>query len=236
MITFFEWPAGNHRVFEEQEFDSCIQKSFDGFSRRVDNGLAFDVEAGVQDHLAASGFSNGLQKRVELSVVESRDGLNAGGPIHVRDGRQSSAMLGSDIHGRDHVRKFSAVRDVEPFIDFSQGDRGRERTEGFAHFDHRVDAIAHFGMARVGQDAAMPQGARAEFHAAAIPADHATIRDQPRGVRAGVGKVCEVVNLDAIVKFSERLFNLRERVGRPVKGNGNARVVNTAVLGGAKSG
>ena len=53
-------------------------------------------------------------------------------------------------------------------MDLLEGDGRREGAKGFAHLDHGVDAVAHFRVAGIGQDAAMPEGARAELHSAAV--------------------------------------------------------------------
>src|SRR5437879_11157065 len=82
----------------------------------------------------------------------------------------------------------------------------------------------------------MSKGPRAKFHAAAIPANHVAIRNQPGSMRACHRKVRKRADLDTTLKFFEGFLNLRERLGRSVERNRNARVVNAAVLSRAKGG
>ena len=118
-VSFFATPSRNQDVFKEQKLDSCIQKSFDGFSRSINDGLALYIKTCIQDHLASGRSSDGFQKRVKLSVVRRRDSLNPCGPVHVSDSRQAAAMLWADVYGRNHVRKFCLRRGVKPFVDFA---------------------------------------------------------------------------------------------------------------------
>ena len=150
LASFFAGPARNQGVFKEQKLDPRIQESFDGFSRSIDDGLAFYIETCIQDHLASGGFSNRLQKSVKLSVVRRRNSLNPRRPIYVSDGRQSSAVLREDIHSRNHVGEFGMRRDIKPFVYFAQSDGRGKGTESFTHFDHSVDSITHFQMPRIG--------------------------------------------------------------------------------------
>ena len=82
----------------------------------------------------------------------------------------------------------------------------------------------------------MSKGPRAKFHAAAIPANHVAIRNQPGRMRACLRKVRKRADLDTTLKFFEGFLYLRVRIGRPIEWPGNACVVNTAVLRGSKSG
>ncbi len=155
------------------------------------------VEAGVEDHFAAGDFSDGLDERVEFGIVFFVDGLNAGGAVDVGDRGEGGAMLGANVGGHDHVGKLETARDFEPVLNLLEADGGREWAEGFAHFDHRVDAVAHFGVAGIGEDAAMAEGARAELHAAAVPAEDAARFDELGGFGAGFGERCEARDFDA---------------------------------------
>src|SRR5437773_2117886 len=209
-----------------------------GHAHETDGLYAFaiDVQTCVQDHFASRTFSHALQERMELPVVRWRNSLNSRGAVHVRDCRQAAAMLLADIHGGDHVRKFSARRDVKPFIHFAESDGGREWAESLAHLHHRVDTITHFRMPWIGQDAAMAEGARPELHAAAIPTNHMAICNQAGGLCTGIRKAIKRADFNAAVELLERLFDLGEGVSRPIERHGNAGVADAAILSGPESG
>ena len=133
--------------------------------------------------------------------------MNARGTIDVSDGRQAAAMLLADIYGGNHVGKFGARGHVKPFIHFAQRNGGREWAKSFAHFHDGIDAIAHFGVAGVGQDTAMAQGTWPELHAAAVPTDDAPVSDQPGGFRACVREAFKRMDVDAAVELFEGFFD-----------------------------
>ena len=56
-------------VLQKEILDAGAEEGLDRFLRRVDDGLAFHVEAGVQHHLAAGGFAHGLKQRVKIGIV-----------------------------------------------------------------------------------------------------------------------------------------------------------------------
>src|SRR5438876_115512 len=85
-------------------------------------------------------------------------------------------------------------------------------------------------MSRIGQDAAMAQGSRPEFHAAAIPANHTAIRNQLCRLSARLQQILKRSDLNAIVKLFKGFFDLRKGVGRSVKRHGNANVTDAAAL------
>src|SRR5262249_59637678 len=78
------------------------------------------------------------------------------------------------------VRKFGLWLDLEPAMNFFKRHGRRKRTKRLTHLDHRIDTITHLRMARIGQNTAMPQRARPEFHSPAIPGDHSARRNHPR--------------------------------------------------------
>src|SRR6185312_3484689 len=72
---------------------------------------------------------------------------------------------------------------------FAQDARG-ERTEGLAELDLEVHRRLHRRRARVAEDAARPERARAELHAPLEPADDAAFGEERRGgARAIVERV-----------------------------------------------
>ncbi len=62
----------------------------------------------------------------------------------------------------------------------AQHRRG-ERPKAFAELDFQIHGRLHLGVARVAEDAASAQRPRAEFHAAAEPADDLAVGEQVHG-------------------------------------------------------
>src|SRR5438477_8891070 len=60
---------GEHDVFEEQILNASAEERFNRLARRVDDGLPFDIETGVEHHFTSADFAHGFQERVELRVV-----------------------------------------------------------------------------------------------------------------------------------------------------------------------
>ena len=80
-----------------------------------------------------------------------------------------SLPLRAHALGEQHEgRVFVALEDLASPL--GEHDR-RERPEGLPVLDPRVEHILHLGLARVGEDAAIAERARAELGAALKPAD-----------------------------------------------------------------
>ena len=137
-------------------------------------------------------------------------------------------MLGADVHRHDHERQLRARRHLEPTRRFFHGHRGRERPERFTHLHHGVDAVAHAGVAGVGENAAMSQSPGPELQASAIPRHHAAIRDQARGPPARLGESGEPDDVDSIGERRERRVDVRAVVARPQKRDREAHVSHVA--------
>src|SRR5215471_4772579 len=61
--------SDNKVVLQKQKFNTGTQESFDRFFRRVNDRLAFHIEAGVKHHLPSRGFSNRFQQLVKMRIV-----------------------------------------------------------------------------------------------------------------------------------------------------------------------
>src|SRR5579872_1733428 len=88
-------------------------------------------------------------------------------------------------------------------------------------------------MTRIGDDAAVAESARAELHAAAIPAEDAAIFDQFCGFGAGFFESCEAGDFNAIAGFGDGFVDLGLRCGGAEKRNGEAVVADSAIAGAA---
>ncbi len=81
-------------------------------------------------------------------------------------------LLGHGMH-QQHVGRNAIVVEVLSAV-FGQ-NRRRKGPERFAVLDFQIQLLLHLGIARVAQDAATTQGARAELHASLHPADHVAV-------------------------------------------------------------
>lgn len=112
---------------------------------------------------------------IDLAV----DGLEPAGAVDVADSRELRAFLFADLEDFHHVGDVVVL--LEPVGDaFAQNGR-RERAEAFASFDLGVQDIFHVGPARVAQDGAITEGARAPFHPALEPAYDLSVGNGLRG-------------------------------------------------------
>ena len=226
--------SGDEVVLEEEAINAGTEEGFDGFGGGVDDGLAFDVETGVEDHLAAGFFADFLEEAVVGGIVGGGDGLDAGGAVDVGDGGERAAPLLADVDDGDHVGKVGAWFDAKPAINFLERDGGGEGAEGFALFDHGIDAVAHFGMAGVGEDAAVAEGARAEFHGTAVPSEDGTGGDEVGGGAAGFVEGGEGADFDLSGEGGEGLLDGLVVVGGAEEGDVHSAVGDGAIFGGEK--
>src|SRR5262245_4655953 len=170
-------PSCNEVVLKKETLNSSSQECFYRLAGSVDDGLAFHVEARIQNHFAPGGSPDCLQQRMEVAIISCRDGLNARTPIDMSNGRQRRTMLLADVHDHDHVRQFRTGFDVEPGMRLLGRHSRGERTERLALFHHGVDSIAHFRMPWIGKDAAVSERARTKLHPPAVPRDDASARN-----------------------------------------------------------
>src|SRR5256886_577382 len=212
-------PAADERILEEQVLDPRPEERVERLARRVDDGLSLDVEARVQHHLPPRGLADGLQQGVKFRIVPGGHRLHAGGAVDVGDGGQGMPELRAHVHGHDHERQLGSGRHLEPAIHFLEPDGGSEQAERLAHLHHGVDAIPHVGVARVGEDAAVSEGARPELHAAAIPGDHPSRRNETRRLRTRLGPGRETRHLDTVAVRGDRRVDRLSAIARPEERN-----------------
>src|SRR5437763_6358457 len=121
-------------------------------------------------------------------------------------------MLFADVHGSNHVGKFRPGSDLKPPVGLAESHSGREGPKGLAHIHHRVDAIAHFMMARIGEDAAVSESTGTEFHSPAIQCQNTSIGNQAGSFGASASETAVTDNVNAIGELTQRLFDLALRV------------------------
>src|SRR5438067_897223 len=121
-------------------------------------------------------------------------------------------MLFADVHGSNHVGKFRPGSDLKPVVGLAESHSGREGPKGLAHLHHRVDAIAHFMMTRIGENAAVTESAGAEFHSPAIPCKDASIGNQAGSFVARASENAVTDNVDAIGALTQRIFDHAMRI------------------------
>jgi hypothetical protein len=79
------------KILQEKALDASAEESRNGFFRRVDDGLPLHIEAGVEHHLATSGFAHGHEQRMKVRIFFYADGLQARRAVDVRDGGKLGA-------------------------------------------------------------------------------------------------------------------------------------------------
>ena len=121
-------------------------------------------------------------------------------------------MLFADVHGSNHVGKFRPGSDLKPPVGLAESHSGREGPKGLAHLHHRVDTVAHFMMARIGENAAVTESTGAEFHSPAIPCNDASIGNQTGCFGARASETAVTDNVDAIGELTQRLFDPAVRI------------------------
>src|SRR5262245_30253251 len=156
---------------------------------RADDRLAAHVEAGVDDHRAAGLLLEALDQRVVLRIGLLVHRLHARRVVDVRhrrdrgarhvellDAEQRLLLLGhrdalvlGDVRHQQHVRALAV--ELEILRDVFRQHRGRERPERLAVLDLEVERLLHARRARVAEDRARAERARAELHAALEPAE-----------------------------------------------------------------
>ncbi|EEF23782.1 conserved hypothetical protein, partial [Ricinus communis] len=141
------------------------------------------------------------QQAAQQRVVVRADGLQARAPVHMGDGRYARHHAWPDRRGELHERRGAGQVEIR-VRPFGEHD-GSQRAEPFALLDARIDPVADFSLARIGQDAAVAQGARPEFAAALVQREYAAPAQQVEHVAAqdvGIGQVGDVqVGVEVIV-------------------------------------
>ena len=117
-------------------------------------------------------------------VRGARDGLHAGRAVLMGDGRHHLALVVARAVGAQHERGFLAWR--EQLAHALGQHAGRERPEGLAELHPPIEDVLHFGLARIGHDAAIAKRARPELGAALEPANDVAFGHQARGDRGRV--------------------------------------------------
>ena len=92
------------------------------------------------------------------------------------------ALVLADLVDLEHERH--VVVGLEPVGDALAQDRGREGAERLAALDLVVEDVLHVGPARVAQDRAVAERARAPLHATLEPADDLAVGDAQGGQAA----------------------------------------------------
>ena len=182
---------------------------------RIHNRLSFDVEAGIQHHLPACGFTHGHQQRMKIRIVLHAHGLQSSRSVHVCNRGKLRPRLRQNLDHADHVRMLLSGNQIKPLVRFFHRARGSKRTEGLALLHHSVDSVAHLRVSRIGQNAAIAQRSRTVFHASAEPCDYPSIRNQLCCGRARGCERIEALPFDLAVETFQRGLNIARGVARP---------------------
>src|SRR5262245_54020483 len=175
----------------------------------LDDRLAGTVEGGVEDDGHAGQRFEAAEQVVE-GAAALVDGLDARGAVDVGDGRQALRL---DLGGEEHVGRGQRSA-LEPVGGAGGKHGGRERAPGFAPLD-AVDAAPVLGLAGIGEDRAVAEGARADLAPALEPADDLVVDEVAGG---GVGPVGRWLPSDAVAvalegRFDRGIVDARAQIG-----------------------
>src|SRR6185312_2420601 len=109
-------------------------------------------------------------------VILLADGLQPRRAVNVRNSGDDIGGLGPDRGSELHEGGWTA--DIEEFLRPLEQHYRRQRTKPFPLLDSGVDPVTHVAMARISQNAAMTECARAEFAAPVVESDHLGGRQQ----------------------------------------------------------
>src|SRR5579872_235457 len=103
------------------------------------------------------------------------------GPFVVAFG-EGDFLVFADGRHQQHVRRWSV--EIKIFSDILLQIRWCKRSKSFSILDLEIEFLLHFRIARIAEDTAISQCARAEFHAALKPTDNISICELGRHVRS----------------------------------------------------
>ena len=106
----------------------------------------------------------GVEDPIEVRVLLGRDGLHPAGAVQMR--HRGGFVRPQRLVGVEHEGAFLHAQRLEPLAERLLFYNGRKGTEFFAEFDLGIEVVLHLGTARIGEDRAGAEGARAPFIAA----------------------------------------------------------------------
>ena len=171
-----------------QDVDIGGQEAAIGVGGRVDDRLATDVEAGVDQDRTARPPLEGMKQRVEDGEPFGIHGLDSGRVVDVSHGGDHAArdfqlvdaferlpglpvarqpFLRTDVRDEEHVGAVFARPHLEVFVDVFAQNRWCEGPERLAKLDLEIHDRLHRRASRITEDAGAPAEAarEAKFHA-----------------------------------------------------------------------
>src|SRR6185312_4833058 len=241
-------------VADGEHLDVSSHEAAEGVLGRRDDRLAAHVEAGVDQHRAASACLERAEERVEARIGLVMHRLDARRIIDVGDRRDRRAhdielvdaeeaplrfahrALTLLLHRRDeqHVRAVGV--EIEPLGHVLAQHRRCEGAEALAELDLEIEQLLHGRRARVAEDRACAERARSELHATLEPADGLALDE---GADDAVEKSLVIERLEIRANRREPAPDLVTGVGRTeicpahaVAGvAGDARPIEKEVIG-----
>ena len=137
----------------------------------------------------------------------------------VSDRGQRRAVFLAHVHRRDHVGQRGHRRDIEPSMDLLNRHCRCEGSKRLALLDHRVHAVAHFRIRRIGQDAAITECARTVLHSSAMPRDYLSLANHFRSALTGLFKIVELSDVNRAGEILKRRGGLARWMARPQERN-----------------
>src|SRR5205085_8600615 len=180
-------PLPGQIVAHHQVVQARRQKRDDAVLDAINNRLDIVVERGVEQHADPGDLFERVDYFPIPGVGLSGDGVDSGRAVHVRD-RTELLPLGFSDFNDEHQEwgLLNAVREIEIIASIFLENGGGEWAVALALLHHLVDAILVGGRARVGQNAAVAERARAELRAALHPADDRTFGHEVSGLPGNV--------------------------------------------------
>src|SRR5688572_25904568 len=217
-------------VADRQRLDLGAHEAAERVLGRTDDRLAAHVEARVDDHRASGLLLEAGDEVVVARVGLLVHGLHARRIVDVRDRRDRGArhvqlldaeelllllghcdaVLPGYVGDKQHVRALGV--ELEPLRRIIGKHRRREGTERLAVLDFQVERLLHRRRARVAEDRARAERARAELHAALEPAERPALGER---LGALLDQLLIAVHLEHRAGAAQPLLDIGLRELRP---------------------
>src|SRR6266446_5754577 len=171
-----------HCSFFDEEASDCqrvhagAEKCSYCVGRRVYDGFAAQIERSVQDDRYSCPFSKFIDQPPIQRIDFFLDRLRPRAAIHVSNGRNYATFFRTHLRREYHKRRIRCTLQVFARRFLLHG--WREWPPPLPEFHRIVDLGAHFRIARIGQNGAAPERARAKFHSSLKPSENSSLRKQ----------------------------------------------------------
>src|SRR5580704_1236717 len=165
----------HNEVPKDQRVHLTSGKGVKGVGGSSDDGLAFQIERGVQQNGDACGFAKALDQSVVARTVFTKNRLKAACAINVRDSGKNALFCFLNGNNVEHISRWmvtSGVRQIEIRLGALREHRWSKGAIGLAEFNLGIDDVFHVRISRIRQNAAIAEGTRPPFKTSLKPANH----------------------------------------------------------------